>query len=80
MDLAELENIIAKNFSSPKVSVTGDGYHFEAHVVADEFAGLSPLKRQQMVYASVTSLITSGKVHALSIKAQTPEEFSQNTA
>ncbi len=58
------------------VEVTGDGSHFEA-VVGEVFAGLSPVKKQQLVYKAVNDLITSGALHALTIKAFTPEEWEK---
>lgn len=60
-----------------EVSVSGDGSHFEAIVVGEVFAGLTPVKKQQLVYASVHDLITSGELHALSIKTYTPEEWAK---
>jgi len=60
-----------------KVTVTGDGSHFEAIVVGEVFTGLTPVKKQQLVYASVNDLITSGELHALTIKAYTPEEWAR---
>ena len=41
------------------------------------FAGLNAVKRQQAVYATVNDLITNGTLHALSIKACTPEEWEK---
>ena len=48
--------------------VTGDGYKYEAVVICDQFEGLNTMKQHQMVYATVNDLITSGEVHALSLK------------
>ena len=51
-----------------KVEVTGDGYKYEAVVISDQFEGLNTMKQHQMVYATVNELITSGELHALSLK------------
>ena len=53
------------------VDVTGDGYKYEAVVVSNAFEGLNTMKQHQMVYATVNDLITSGEVHALSLKTST---------
>ena len=45
--------------------------HFRAVIVADEFAGLSPIKRHQLVYAAVGDMMNTD-IHALIIDAQTP--------
>ena len=55
-----------------KVEVTGDGYKYEATVISDKFDGLNTMKQHQMVYATVNELITSGELHALSLKTSSP--------
>ena len=50
-----------------------DDTHFEALVVASEFAGKRPLQRHQMVYKTLGELM-GNEIHALSIQALTPEE------
>jgi acid stress-induced BolA-like protein IbaG/YrbA len=57
-----------------KVEVTGGEGKFEALVVSSRFAGMSAVKKHQTVYATVRDEIASGAVHALSIRALTPEE------
>ncbi len=72
----EVKALIAQNMQTESVTVEGDGYHYQATVVSSEFEGLRSVKRQQMVYATVQQPIADGSVHALSIKAYTPEEFA----
>jgi len=50
---------------------------FEARVVAESFTGLSTVKRHQLVYAALQEHIQSGAIHALTIKALTPDEAEQ---
>lgn len=57
-----------------EVTVSGDGYKYEANVVSTRFEGLNTLKRHQLVYAAVNDAIQSGELHALTIKAATPDE------
>lgn len=75
MEPEEVKNIIQAALPECEVQVQGDGSHFEAIVVGEVFAGLSPVKKQQMVFATVSEQITSGAIHALSIKAYTPKEW-----
>ena len=56
------------------VSVSGGGGKFEATVVSERFDGLDPVARHRLVYAAVEPEIKSGVVHALSIRAFTPQE------
>jgi len=77
MNPDDVKQRIVADLPECEVSVTGDGSHFEAIVVGEVFAGLTPVKKQQLVYASVNDLITSGELHALTIKAYTPEEWAK---
>ncbi len=56
------------------LTVVGDGQHFEAVVVSDEFAGMSRIQRQQRVNKALGDRIT-GDIHALSMKTFTPQEW-----
>ena len=47
--------------------------HFRVLIVADEFAGLSPIKRHQLVYAAVGDLMNTD-IHALIIDARPPSD------
>lgn len=77
MDPEEVKRIIEAGLPDCQVTVTGDGSHFDTVVVGEVFAGQSLVKKQQLVYATVNEYITSGKLHALSIKAYTPEEWEK---
>jgi acid stress-induced BolA-like protein IbaG/YrbA len=76
MSPEEVKQLIEAGLPGCDVTVTGDGSHFDAIVVGEVFEGLSPVKKQQMVYGTVTDKITSGELHALTIKAYTPDEWA----
>lgn len=67
----EIKQRIEAGIPGAKVEVTGDGYKYEATVISDQFEGLNTMKQHQMVYATVNELITSGELHALSLKTST---------
>ena len=75
MDPEEVKKMIEAGLPGCEVTVKGDGSHFDAVVVGGVFAGQTPVKRQQLVYATVNDHITSGQLHALSIKTYTPDEW-----
>lgn len=77
MEITEVQQKIEAGLPSARVTVNGDGSHFEALVVSTEFEGKSPVQKQRMVYATVNDEITSGALHALTIKAYTPEQWEQ---
>lgn len=59
------------------VKVEGNGYQYELTIVTDIFAHKSKVARQQWVYAQLKDLITSGKLHALTMKTWTKEEWGE---
>lgn len=71
----EIKRLIEAGIPESQAFVTGDGYKYEATVVSPAFEGLSMVKEQQMIYATVNAQIASGALHALTIKAYTPAEW-----
>lgn len=77
MEIDALTLLIRAGLPGAEVQVTGDGSHFDAVVVSDEFAGKSPIQKQRLVMATVRPQIESGELHALSIKTYTPEQWAE---
>jgi acid stress-induced BolA-like protein IbaG/YrbA len=76
MQASEVERRIQAGLPGCRVVVrTDDDTHFEALVVAQEFAGKRPLARHQLVYATL-GVAVGREIHALSIQAHTPEEWA----
>ena len=74
MNADTIRQLIESGLPGAQVQVQGDdGVHFEARVVSDAFAGKLPLARHRMVYATLGERM-GGEIHALSIKALTPDE------
>lgn len=71
-----IKNDIELGMKTSYVTVTGDGQHFEAVIVSDEFAGLSRIQRQQRVNKALGERIM-GDIHALSMKTFTPQEWQE---
>lgn len=72
----EVKKLIEAGLDCESVVVSGDGSHFEAIVVSKAFEGKRPVARQQLVYGTVQSEISSGALHALSLKTLTPAEVA----
>lgn len=51
-----------------------EGGHFKLLIVSARFAGLSTMQRHRLVYDAVGDLKAAG-IHALSIKAKSPDEL-----
>ena len=78
METSEIKKLIEDGIAGAEAIVTGDGGKYEATVISTAFEGLSMLKEHQLVYKTVNAQIASGELHALTIKAFTPEEWEQN--
>jgi acid stress-induced BolA-like protein IbaG/YrbA len=57
------------------VEVSGDGQHFQALVVSEEFSGRSRVQRHQLVYAALGERMRE-EIHALSMRTLTPAEWN----
>ena len=68
---------IANGMNTVHLTVTGDGQHFEAVVVSEEFTGKSRVQRHQRVYQALGDRMRE-EIHALSMKTFTPQEW-ENT-
>ena len=77
MNPEDVQKMIEAGLPDCEVKVTGDGSHFEAVVIGEVFDGLSLVKKQQKVYATLGDKITSGEVHALTIKTFTAAEYEK---
>ncbi|MBF7691040.1 MULTISPECIES: BolA family iron metabolism protein IbaG [Acinetobacter] len=75
MNSEQLTEILKQAFPSAEVVVSGQAGKFDLRVVDDQFEGKRPVVRQQLVYAPLNSFISSGEVHAVTIKAMTKEEW-----
>lgn len=77
MDAAQVKQEIEAQLPGAEVYPSGEGCNFAVTVVGDMFTGLSPVKKQQLVYGCLTQHIADGTIHALTIKAYTPEQWQK---
>jgi acid stress-induced BolA-like protein IbaG/YrbA len=75
---AQIEEYIQHGIVCTHIQVEGDGQHFFATIVSPEFEGKRLIQRHQLVYGAMGDRMKA-EVHALSIKAFTPEEFAKNS-
>ena len=57
--------------------VKGENGTFQVIAVGDIFSDLSRIKKQQIIYGPLTEEIASNAIHALTIKALTPDEWQK---
>jgi acid stress-induced BolA-like protein IbaG/YrbA len=74
----QVREFIAAGLPCSHLEVEGDGRHFFATIVSDEFEGRSRVARHQRVYAALGDRMRA-EIHALSMKTLTPGEFAAAT-
>lgn len=72
MEPEEIRELIEAGLPGSTVTVRGDGRHFEALVVSEQFAGKSLLEQHRMVYEALGDRFASEAVHALSLRTRAP--------
>ena len=76
MTAEELQSLIAAGLACDHIAVEGDGRHWQAVIVSQEFEGKRPIQRHQRVYATLGARMHTDEVHALSMKTYTPAEWA----
>jgi len=71
----DVEQLVQKGIPDAKVKIEGEGCDLLITVVSSEFNNLSSVKKQQLVMATLKEPLASGKLHAVSVKAYTPDEW-----
>ncbi len=76
----QVAELIRAGLPQAEVRVASDDdTHFEAQIVCAAFTGKRSLARHQLVYATLGERM-GREIHALSIKAYTPEEWRASGA
>lgn len=76
MEEQEIIDRIRELYPEASIEASGENCNFEVFVVDTRFEGVSLLKRQQSILKLFSEELTTGKLHALGIKAKTPEQLT----
>jgi acid stress-induced BolA-like protein IbaG/YrbA len=68
----QVKHFIEEGMSCTHLEVAGDGQHFEALIVSEEFRGKSRVQQHQMVYNALKGNM-GGVLHALALQTSAPE-------
>jgi acid stress-induced BolA-like protein IbaG/YrbA len=78
MNPQQVAELIQRGLPGSRASVKSeDNVHFEAVVIAENFAGLRAVQRHKLVYATLGPAM-GGEIHALALQVYTPEEYSSH--
>ena len=75
MNDQELITRIKGLYPDAEISVAGENCSFEVNVTSPAFAEMKSLQRQRSILTLFNTEIASGELHALTVKAATPEEL-----
>lgn len=78
MDSSQVKQILEQALNLQEIHVKGEGSHYEVVAVDMCFVGMSRVKKQQLIYAPLMEYIQRNDIHALSIKAYTPDEWARD--
>lgn len=76
MDAGEIERMIKEALPDAQVSITdlaGDGDHYKADVISEQFRGKTRVQQHQMVYEALKGNM-GGVLHALALQTSVPAE------
>ncbi|MFC0711680.1 BolA family protein [Azorhizophilus paspali] len=68
MQPIEVQTFLESRLAGAQVEVQGQGCDFQLILISDELAAMSPVKRQQLVYAQLNDWIVDGRIHAITMK------------
>lgn len=72
---AEVTQLVTQGIADAHVIVDGAGCDLTLTVISATFTDLSLVKKQQAVLATLKAPLASGKLHAVSVLAYTPDEW-----
>ncbi len=71
---ASLDVVDESHLHAGHAGAKSGGGHFDVTIVSARFAGENQISRHRMIYQALDDLMR-GEIHALSIKAYTPDEL-----
>jgi len=72
----DIKQLLELNIKNAKVTITGDGTHFEAVIVSEAFADKTLVQQHQIVYQALGGKMGTD-IHALSLQTYTPEQWDK---
>ena len=73
----QIKHWIEESLENSEVIIDGDGHHFGAMVICDDFEGKNTIARHRMVYNALGDKMKQ-TIHALSMKTLTRNEYNNS--
>lgn len=74
MDSEQIKQLLVASLPGCEVEVEGAGGKYLVTIVGEVFAGLNAVKRQQRIYQVLNEHISSGAIHAVTMRLFTAAE------
>jgi len=75
MQEQDIINAVVAAIPDAQVEARMEGNHAYVTVTSAVFKGLSPVKKQQLVYGALNQAIASGAIHAVHMKTLVPGAY-----
>ena len=79
MSANEIEELILKTFPNAKITIDdlrGDGDHYAAQIITEEFKGKTRVQQHQMIYNAMGGKMGT-ELHALALNTSAPKEIKE---
>jgi stress-induced morphogen len=76
MSANEIEELILKTFPNAKITIDdlrGDGDHYAAQIITEEFKGKTRVQQHQMIYNAMEGKVGI-ELHALALNTSAPKD------
>lgn len=81
MNKAEIiTDLIASAIEGAEISLDGEDCTFTVWIISQSFEGQKTIDRQKAVLALLDQMLRSGDLHAVTVKAYTPDEWANRSA
>ncbi|MEJ6591988.1 MAG: BolA/IbaG family iron-sulfur metabolism protein [SAR86 cluster bacterium] len=74
MNEKEIRTLLIAGLRDSEIELQAEGNKISLVLVTEQFSGLSRVKRQQLVYKLLDQKISSGEIHAVTMRCLTPAE------
>lgn len=79
MQFEDIKVFLQQQMPGIQIEIEGEGCDFQLNLIDDELAAMSPVKRQQRVYAHLNPLIADGSIHAITMKFFTRAAWAERS-
>lgn len=76
----EVEQLIKQDYPDAEIDISGENCDLAITVVSQRFEGQSMVNQQQGVMTTLAEPLSSGRLHAVTIKAFTPTQWHERLA